>query len=112
MSHDDTRPTVQLIAEEQRWSGRVTLTLTLPEIRLMQLCYPGVYDGDMVGETVAAMKKELDQKLYGDAQRAVEALRHSLRHIYGVADRTALIEAINTIEEKLQLRANLDITEL
>ncbi len=114
---DDTRPTVQITTAAQERSGRVAINMTLPEIRIMQLCYPHMYVGsnaEHVEENIKAMKRALEQKFYGDAQCALQAVRLTISNILGIGstDQCQINEALDILSEKLQLRANVDITEL
>ena len=79
---------------------------------MSKLCYPHMYEGNEVEETIKAMKTTLDQKFYGDAKCATQAMRLIINNTVGQLHRHALLCALNTVEEKLQLRTNLELTQI
>ena len=83
------------------------MTLCLPEIHAVQFC-----PSEHTEETIKAMKNALDQKFYGDAKCATHAMWLIINNTVGQAHRTELLQGLRTIEEKLQLRTNLDLTQL
>jgi len=83
------------------------VNLCLPEIRTGQFC-----PSERTEETIKAMKTTLDQKFYGDAKCALQAMRLIINNTVGQAHRQDLLCALDRIKEKLQLRANLDLTQL
>jgi acetolactate synthase small subunit len=86
--------------------------MSLPEIRVMQLCYPHGYTGNMVEEEVVAMKATLDQKFYGDARSHLNIMRYEIHDLSEGHARASLLALVENIENALSLRANLDLTEL
>jgi len=113
MSRDDTRPTVHVRTSFNPPRDQLMIHVRLPEIVIGQMLDGTGISSETVEETIKQMKIALDQKFYGDARCALHGLRLLASNIAEYStDRVALRDAINIVEEKLQLRTSLCLTQL
>ena len=94
-------------------SGGLDIRVELEEQRLFRRVGSAYVNAAAVEETIKQMKTEMDHLFYGDARCALRGLRLLASNIAEYStDRVAFRDAINTVEEKLQLRTDLDLTQL